>query len=513
MHSDSELLHHFSQTGDESAFGELVGRHAPMMRGVALRTTGDPALADEVTQTVFAILARKAGSLQRVSIGGWLHRTTFLEARNAARKSARYRSLLKHYQDQTMTLTQTAGPQAKEILPHLDESMTQLSEQDRHLVVQRYFEDHSIQEIAAELGTTEETCRKRIQRSVHRLGDQLRLRGVGATTAGLATFLTAQNLCAPTAVASVIATTALKSASVMPTAKLWTYTILLMKTSNLIKLSAVIAVIALVSTAVIWNQSRQTPVKEETPQRTLSPAPSTKAHSKARQQAAPVEPTLPQTTQPVKPEGSLTAETAFMIQMMQAEADMAATQMYTQLCSTITDLTEEQKIKLRTKLENSVAEQLSITKKLMLSGAAERLSDPDTLTEEDKKLLDMSEAGMVNLDDKLLKDVLSPEQYTRYEDVLQARRVNQAEYFANDTLREVERYIPLTQEQKDALFQKLANRRLNPDDRLSALGSNEELKDAMVRSELTQEQRQLYDQARKREAESQEKLKALEPKP
>jgi hypothetical protein len=51
--SDSDLLQSFIRDGNGRAFEELVGRHAPMVRGVALRCTGDPAEANEITQAVF----------------------------------------------------------------------------------------------------------------------------------------------------------------------------------------------------------------------------------------------------------------------------------------------------------------------------------------------------------------------------------------------------------------------------------------------------------------------------
>ena len=94
MESDAALLERFARAGDEDAFGQMVERHAPMMRGVVLRATGDAALADEVTQTVFAILARTAGALGHEAVAGWLHRTPLRQARNASRKAAPSRRLL-----------------------------------------------------------------------------------------------------------------------------------------------------------------------------------------------------------------------------------------------------------------------------------------------------------------------------------------------------------------------------------------------------------------------------------
>lgn len=88
------LLRRFAAGGDGKAFSELVGRHAAMVRGVALRCTGDAALADEVAQSVFTLLARRAASVPAEHLGGWLHNTAFLTAGNARRRSLRYRKAL-----------------------------------------------------------------------------------------------------------------------------------------------------------------------------------------------------------------------------------------------------------------------------------------------------------------------------------------------------------------------------------------------------------------------------------
>jgi len=63
---DAELLHLHTEAGDEIAFGELVARHVDLVYSAALRqVAGDAALAQDVSQTVFVLLARQARSLSR----------------------------------------------------------------------------------------------------------------------------------------------------------------------------------------------------------------------------------------------------------------------------------------------------------------------------------------------------------------------------------------------------------------------------------------------------------------
>jgi len=60
---DSELLQAWVTRSDETAFAELVRRHIGLVHASARRQVGASPLADDVTQAVFLVLARKAGSL------------------------------------------------------------------------------------------------------------------------------------------------------------------------------------------------------------------------------------------------------------------------------------------------------------------------------------------------------------------------------------------------------------------------------------------------------------------
>ena len=60
---DLSLLREFAATESEAAFSALVSRHLNLVDSVALRSVGNAHGAQEISQAVFIILARKAKSL------------------------------------------------------------------------------------------------------------------------------------------------------------------------------------------------------------------------------------------------------------------------------------------------------------------------------------------------------------------------------------------------------------------------------------------------------------------
>jgi DNA-directed RNA polymerase specialized sigma24 family protein len=89
---DFELLQAFARHRDEPAFAALVERHLALVHGTARRKVEDPGAAEEISQNVFAALARKAWRFAPDdSLPAWLHRAALLEAQAWLRGELRHR--------------------------------------------------------------------------------------------------------------------------------------------------------------------------------------------------------------------------------------------------------------------------------------------------------------------------------------------------------------------------------------------------------------------------------------
>src|SRR6266853_212341 len=88
--NDIALLREYVDHDSEEAFATLVARHVNKVYSVALRHTRNPHQAEEITQAVFGILARKSRYLGRaVILSGWLYQTARLTAVTFVRSEVR----------------------------------------------------------------------------------------------------------------------------------------------------------------------------------------------------------------------------------------------------------------------------------------------------------------------------------------------------------------------------------------------------------------------------------------
>ena len=219
MTDDGQLLQQYTRDRSESAFGELVTRHIDLVYSVALRVAGgDSHLAQDVTQTVFLDLARKAASLpQDAVLAGWLHRHTWFTAAKMVRTERR-RQTREETAMEMRALDDNTGSPWELIAPHLDEGLNQLSASDRDAIVLRFFKQQDFRVIGAALGVSEDTAQKRVSRALEKLRSLLSKRGATLTATALASALTAEAVvAAPAGLAISVTATALAGAATIGT--------------------------------------------------------------------------------------------------------------------------------------------------------------------------------------------------------------------------------------------------------------------------------------------------------
>jgi len=169
---DAELLRQFVDQASDAAFKLLVVRHIDRIYATALRHVREKGLAEDVTQAVFILLAKKARSLPRnVVIVGWLHRATYLTARHANRTINRRRIHERQAAEmsQNIHLSNSVVHQespSEELLAVLDGALAQLDPRDRDALTLRYLQAMTLEQVAGRTGITVAAATKRIQRAL-----------------------------------------------------------------------------------------------------------------------------------------------------------------------------------------------------------------------------------------------------------------------------------------------------------------------------------------------------------
>ncbi|EEF60777.1 sigma-70 family RNA polymerase sigma factor [Pedosphaera parvula] len=258
---NSKLLSEFVQQASEPAFRDLVARHVNLVYSTALRlVAGDTHLAQDITQSVFTDLSRKAKTLAvDIPLAGWLHRHTCFTASKTVRSEQR-RQRREKVAAEMNALHNHPDADFSQLTPVLDDAINQLGESDRTAILLRFFEQHDFRSLGAVLGTNEDAARMRVTRALDKLHSFLKRRGVSLSVTALATALTAECLtAAPAGFALKIATAAIangKSGGI-------TFTFLKMFTATKLKFGIVCAIVGVLVALLLVQRATEAGLREQ----------------------------------------------------------------------------------------------------------------------------------------------------------------------------------------------------------------------------------------------------------
>jgi RNA polymerase sigma factor (sigma-70 family) len=189
---DARDLDEFVRTGSTEGFERLVRRYAGMVFAACLRRLGSREDAEDASQTVFAVLARRARTVRPEFLVSWLHGTCLRAVSATVRARERRARHEKEAAQMRTTSAQPSEPAWAEARRHLDAELDALPGKLREAVSRQYLAGQSRSEIARELGVPEGTVASRVNAGLERLRARLVRRGAALSATALAGFMGAE---------------------------------------------------------------------------------------------------------------------------------------------------------------------------------------------------------------------------------------------------------------------------------------------------------------------------------
>jgi RNA polymerase sigma-70 factor (ECF subfamily) len=176
---DETLVERAGNGGDNAAFAELVRRHQGKVRGLLLRLTGNPTLADDLAQEVFLRAYRGlVGFEGRSRFSTWVYRIAYNVFLNHRTRSKELAALPQGFETSAAAPDSDLSPGRFDMRSDLAAAITELPERYRMVVTLYYLEDVSYPEIAEVLDLPLGTVKTHLHRAKKLLRDHLAGAGV-----------------------------------------------------------------------------------------------------------------------------------------------------------------------------------------------------------------------------------------------------------------------------------------------------------------------------------------------
>lgn len=158
------------ESSDGPAFSQLVQRHRERVWRICYRLLGNDHDAQDAAQEVFVRLFVNLSKFEgRSRFTTWLHgialRTSLSLRRSRTRRRLRETKASEAQPDAMDARSATACPLSPEVRELLDE----LSEEDRAMVILKYAEGYTFEELAEMFEMTTSACKMRVSRARERL--------------------------------------------------------------------------------------------------------------------------------------------------------------------------------------------------------------------------------------------------------------------------------------------------------------------------------------------------------
>ncbi len=164
--------------GDMDAFDRLVERHHVFVYNIVHGVVGNADEAADVVQEVFLLVLRKLGSFRRGSrFATWLYRVAVNRALDRARSLSRRRWV--PFAAETLNIVDPAiGPEAaatqQSDADRVQSAMSAIAPNHRDVLVLKYFQEMSIEEISDVLGCSQDAAKVRLHRARIHFRDKYR---------------------------------------------------------------------------------------------------------------------------------------------------------------------------------------------------------------------------------------------------------------------------------------------------------------------------------------------------